>query len=120
MMDIEKYLRDNKPEMPEEGQFLIETNARLSNIEGLKNCVDADRQRGRQALVIALLSGLILGCLVTLLITRYPIPPIEARPAAFDKFIAMLHEWEEVFIALIAGCSIVLGVMVLVRKKEAF
>ena len=46
MMDIEQYLRDNKPEMPEEGQFLVETNARLRNVEGVKKCVDEDLRRG--------------------------------------------------------------------------
>ena len=33
MTDIEQYLRNNKPEMPEEGHFLIETNVG----EGLKS-----------------------------------------------------------------------------------
>ena len=64
-MDIEQYLRDNKPEMPEEGQFLVETNARLCNVEGVKKCVDEDRHRGRMALIIALAVGLGLGCLTT-------------------------------------------------------
>lgn len=119
-MDMEKFLRDNQPELPEEGEFLIETNARLSNMEGLKNFVDADRQRGRMAILIALSSGLILGFLATLLVMLYPFPAIEVCPAVFDKMIVMLHERKEVFIALFAGCSVALGVMFMIRKKEVF
>lgn len=119
MRDIEQYLRENKPEMPEEGQFLIETNARLSNVEGIKRCVDEDRHRGRKALVIALAAGFVLGCLMTLLVMFYPAPSIEANPVFFDKLMAGLQEWKEVFIALIAVCAIALGVVFMGRKKEA-
>ncbi|MBO4264013.1 MAG: hypothetical protein J5871_04975 [Bacteroidales bacterium] len=119
MMDIEQYLRENKPEMPEEGQFLIETNARLRNVEGVKQCVDEDRHRGRTALIIALATGLVLGCLVTLLAVCYPVPSMGAGSAAFDTLIAGLQAWKEVFIALIAACAIALGVVLMTRRQEA-
>ena len=102
MMDIEQYLRDNKPGMPEEGQFLVETNARLCNVEGVKKCVDED-----------------LGCLVTLLVVFYPLPTINVNSSALAKAMAGLKEWEELLIALIAGCAIALGVVFMSRKKEA-
>ena len=119
MMDIEQYLRDNKPEMPEEGQFLVETNARLCNVEGVKKCVDEDRHRGRVALIIALGTGLVLGCLATLLVVFYPLPSIEVNQSAFAKVVAGLQAWKEFLIALIAGCAITLGVVFLNTKKEA-
>ena len=119
MTDIEQYLRENNPEMPEEEQFLIETNARLNNVEGIKRCVDEDRHRGRTALVIALVVGLVLGCLVTLLVMFYPAPSIGASSVAWGKLISGLQEWKEVFIALIAACAIALGVVFMSRKKEA-
>ena len=40
MKDIEQYLRENRPETPVEGQFLIETNARLSKVEGIRRSVE--------------------------------------------------------------------------------
>ena len=120
MMDIEQYLRDNKPEMPEEGQFLVETNARLSNVEGVKKCVDDNRHRGRMALIIALAFGLGLGCLMTLLVMFFPLPSIEVDQSAIAKISAGLMEWKEFLIALFAGCAITLGVVFLTRKKEAF
>ena len=118
-MDIEQYLRDNKPEMPEEGQFLVETNARLCNVEGVKKCVDEDRHRGRMALIIALGAGLVLGCLVTLLVLFYPLPSIEVYSSAIAKVVAGLQEWKVFLIAIIAGCAIALGVVFMSRKKEA-
>ena len=47
MKDLEQFLRDNAPETPEEGQFLLETNARLDAVEGIKKTVDGERRRGR-------------------------------------------------------------------------
>ena len=120
MMDIEHYLRDNKPEMPEEGQFLVETNARLCNVEGVKKCVDEDRHQGRMALVIALAVGLALGCLMTLVVMIYPLPSIEVDQSAIARIMAGLKEWEEFLIALVAVCAIALGLVFLTRKKEAF
>ena len=51
MKDLEQFLRDNAPETPEEGQFLLETNARLNAVEGIKKTVDGERHRGRVALI---------------------------------------------------------------------
>lgn len=119
MMDIEQYLRDNKPEMPEEGQFLVETNARLCNVEGVKKCVDEDRHRGRMALIIALAVGLGLGCLATLLVVFCPLQSIEVGQSAIAMIMAGLKEWKEFMIALVAVCAIALGVVFMARKKEA-
>lgn len=119
-MDIEQYLRDNKPEMPEEGQFLVETNARLCNVEGVKKCVDEDRHRGRIALIIALAVGLGLGCLATLLLVFCPLPSIEVGQSVIAKFMVGLKEWQEFLITFVAVCAIALGVVFMTRKKEAF
>ena len=118
MMDIEQYLRDNKPEMPEEGQFLVETNARLCNVEGVKKCVDEDRHRGRKALIIALVTGIVLGCLTSMLVALYPLPSIEINHSVIAKAVATLQEWKEFLIALIAGCSIALGVILITRESS--
>ena len=119
-MDIEQYLRDNKPEMPEEGQFLVETNARLCNVEGVKKCVDEDLRRSRMALIITLAVGLALGCLISLWVVFYPMPSIEVGQSAIARIMAGLKEWKDFLIVLVAGCAITLGVVFLTRKKEAF
>ena len=120
MMDIEQYLRDNKPEMPEEGQFLVETNARLRNVEGGKKCVNEDLRRRRMALIITLAVGLALGCLISLWVVFYPMPSIEVGQSAIARIMAGLKEWKDFLIALVAGCAIALGVVFMTRKNEAF
>ena len=120
MIDIEQYLRDNKPQMPEEGQFLVETNARLCNVEGVKKCVDEDWSRGRMALIIALAVGLCLGCLATLVVLYCPLPSIEVGHTVIARIMAGLKELKEYLIVLVAGCAIALGVVFINREKEAF
>ena len=101
MKDIEQYLRDNAPETPAEGQFLIETNARLNAVEGIKKTVDGERRRGRIALIVALAAGLMLGCLITLLVL------LEA-----------LQDRKEFLYGAIALLAVTLGVVSLTRKRE--
>lgn len=119
MMDIEQYLRENKPELPDEGQFLIETNARLNNVEGIRRCVQTEHHRGRAALTFALIGGFIFGCLATAFITLFPAPRIGFDSSTFYKIVAVLQEWRDYFIALIAVCAIALGVVFISRRKEA-
>ncbi|MCR5713644.1 MAG: hypothetical protein K6F98_01760 [Bacteroidales bacterium] len=116
MMDIEQYLRENKPEMPEEGQFLVETNARLSNVEGVKKCVDEDRHRGRTALIIALAAGLVVGCLVTLYGMRHPVPS-GMEMSLISKAAEILQEWKSFLMASIAIGALSLGIVFMTRRK---
>ena len=120
MKDIDKYLRDNAPELPDEGQFLIETNARLNAVEGIKQTVDGERRRGRIALIIALAAGLVLGCLLTLLVLFYPMPSLQMDSALMTKLVDSLQSWKEVLYFIIAACAIALGLVLMTRKKEAF
>lgn len=119
MTDIGQYLRNNKPEMPEEGQFLIETNARLSHVEGIKNSVEAGRHRSQIALIIAWASGLVLGSLAMLLVLFCPLPDIEATAGALSGFVASLPEYKELLVAVIAICTGALGVIIVTRERGA-
>ena len=117
MKDIEQYLRENAPETPEEGQFMIETNARLNAVEGIKKSVDGEHRRGRVALILALAAGLVLGCLVTLLVLFYPVQPM-VDTTVFTKVIDALQDKKEILFGLIAACAIALGIVSVTRKKE--
>lgn len=116
MKDIEQYLRDNAPETPAEGQFIIETNARLNAVEGIKKTVDGERRSGRIALIVALAAGLMLGCVITLLVLFLPVQPA-ADGSAFTKALEALQDKREFLLGGIALLAVALGVVSL-RKKE--
>ena len=115
--DIEQYLRDNAPGIPDEGQFLIETNARLRNVEGIKQTVDTERRRGRSILIITLVAGLVLGCLATLLVLFYPARSA-ADSSAFIQALEALRAGRELLFGGIALLSIALGVVSLGKKRQ--
>ena len=119
MNDIEHYLRENKPETPAEGQFLIETSARLNAVEGIRQEVVRSRRRGRIALVIALAAGLVLGCLATAVVLLYPVEPLRAEQTFLTGFVATLQGAKEYLFGLIAACALALGLLAVTRKKEA-
>ena len=116
-MDIEQYLRDNKPEIPEEGQFLIETNARLSKVEGIKKCVDEDRHRRRGALIVALAAGLVLGTLLTLYGMRHPMASTGMEMSFVSKVAEALQGWKPLPMLFIAFSSLSLGLVFLTRRR---
>ena len=117
MKDIEQFLRENAPDTPAEGQFMIETNARLNAVEGIKKEVDGSRHRGRIALIIALAAGLVLGCLITLLVLFYPAQPA-ADNTAFTDAIEALQDKKGLLFVGIALLAIALGVVSLRKKQE--
>lgn len=116
MKDIEQYLRDNAPETPSEGQFLIETNARLNAVEGIKKTVDSERRNGRIALIAALAAGLVLGCLLTLLVIFHPAQPA-TDSSAFTRALESLQDKREFLFGGIALLAVALAIVSL-RKKE--
>ena len=119
MKDIEQYLRENAPQTPEEDQFLIETNARLDAVEGIKKTVDGERRRWRITLIVTLATGLALGCLVTLLALFYPIQPSQASASAWTKALEAIQGQKEILMGFVAVCAVALGILSLTKKREA-
>ena len=117
MKDIEQYLRENAPETPDEGQFLLETNARLSAVEGIKNTVDSENRRWRVVLIATLAIGLALGCIVTALVLLYP---VNAGDSFLLRTARALQEWKDALLGFVAVCAISLGLLSLRRKRQAF
>lgn len=117
MKDIEQYLRENVPETPAEGQFIIETNARLNAVEGIKKTVDGERRNGRIALIVALAAGLVLGCVITLLVLFMPAQPA-ADSSAFTRALEALQDKQYFLFGGIALLAVALGIVSL-RKKES-
>ena len=73
MKEIEEFLRENKPQVKDDPTFLLETQRRMDQVEGIKAEVDRQRSHGRVALIVALVAGLAVGVLATALAFLYPI-----------------------------------------------
>lgn len=117
MIDIEQILRENRPELPEEGQFLIETNARLAKVEGIKRSIDKERRHSRAALLAALAAGVVIGCAVTLFMIFCPLPSVKMDPSYFEKILALLYKWKYQIAAFTAVCTIIPGILLMTRRR---
>ena len=73
--DIESLLRENKPQVKDNPTFLLEVQQKMRAVDGIKSEVDRQRRYGHQAIVIALVAGLVLGSIVAMLAYLYPINP---------------------------------------------
>ena len=125
MNDFEQYLRDNRPDIPAEDQFLIETNARLNAVEGIKQTVDEERRHGRVAVVVALAIGLVVGMLIATLVLCWPtistIPGLSGLDkSTLTRALEFLQPWKFFLLLPVAGCAIALGLLLPGRKKASF
>ena len=60
MKEIEDFLRENRPITKDDPTFILETQRRMEQVEGIKGEVDRQRRHGRVALILALAAGLAL------------------------------------------------------------
>ena len=118
MKDIEQFLRDNSPETPDEGQFMIELNARLNQVEGIKKTVDGENRRWRVAILIALVAGLVLGCAVTALVLLFPVESLQWDESFLTKTVQTLQSYRSILFGFVAVCAISLGVFFLSGRRQ--
>jgi len=117
MKDLEQYLRDNKPGKPGSENFMIELNAKMEAVEGIKKTVAEERKHSRTALVYALIAGIVLGCLLTLFVMLVPSPAETLGSETISNIVAFLREWQILLALPIAGCAITLGLLGLKRRE---
>ena len=111
MKEIEEYLRANVPEIPDEGEFMIETNARLGAVEGIKAEVDAGHRRFRLAMIIALSAGILAGCALTLLVLFSPIGLPEAADGFLSGTLRFVREAGAYIYIFMGACALSLGLL---------
>lgn len=70
--NLDQFLRENKPSVPDDPTFLLETRRRLSAVEGVKHEVDRQRRSGRLVLLLTFLTGLAVGALAMAFFYLYP------------------------------------------------
>lgn len=116
--DIESLLRENKPHVKDNPTFLLEVQHKMHAVDGIKSEVDRQRRYGHQALVIALVAGLVLGCIITALAYLFPIDPESLGESLIADIKMILDPWKHYVLIFMAICAITLGVIFSVRKEN--
>jgi hypothetical protein len=116
--DIESLLRENKPHVKDNPTFLLEVQHKMRAVDGIKSEVDRQRRYGRQALVIALVAGLVLGCIITVLAYLFPIDPESLGESLIADIKMILDPWKHYVLIFMAICAITLGIIFSVRKEN--
>ena len=114
--DIESLLRENKPQVKENPTFLLEVQQKMHAVDGIKSEVDRQRRYGHQALVIALVAGLILGGIVATLAYLYPINPELLGESLIADIKMALDPGKHYVLIFMAICAITLGVIFSSKK----
>lgn len=116
--DIESLLRENKPHVKDNPTFLLEVQHKMRAVDGIKSEVERQRRYGHQALVIALVAGLVLGCIITALAYLFPIDPESLGESLIADIKMILDPWKHYVLIFMAICAITLGVIFSVRKEN--
>ena len=117
--DIESILRDSRPQVQDNPAFLLEVQHKMRAVEGIKNEVDRQRRYGRTALILALVSGLILGAAAMSLAYLFPIDTAVISDGILSDIRVFLESYRQYLLLPIAGCAISLGV-IFGRQKNLF
>lgn len=117
--DIESILRDSRPQVQDNPAFLLEVQQKMRAVEGIKNEVDRQRRYGRAALILALVSGLILGAVAMSLTYLFPIDTAVISDGILSDIRVFLESYRQYLLLPIAGCAISLGV-IFGRQKNLF
>lgn len=118
--NIEEFLRSNKPQLKDDPTFLLETNRRLKQVEGIKAEVDRQRTHGRMALIVALLLGIVIGATAVIIGYICPVDLNKLNQGALAGIIVFLTTWKEYFLILAAALSVSLSYILSRTRKAAF
>lgn len=116
--DIESLIRENKPHVKDNPTFLLEVQHKMRAVDGIKSEVDRQRRYGHQALIIALVAGLVLGCIITALAYLFPIDPESLGESLIADIKMILDPWKHYVLIFMAICAITLGIFFSVRKEN--
>lgn len=117
--DIESILRDSRPQVEDNPTFLLEVQQKMRAVEGIKNEVDRQRRHGRTALILALVSGLILGAVAMSLAYLYPIDITTISDGILSDIRIFLESYRQYLLLPIAICAISLGIVFGTRQQNS-
>ena len=117
MKDIEDFLRENKPQVKEDPTFILQAQRRMEQVEGIKAEVDRQSHRGRIALIVALVTGLVIGVAAATLAFLFPIRPATVGDGLWQSARHFLQDYRQYLVYPVALFTISL-ILVLSRSKS--
>ena len=116
--NIEEFLRDNKPVVKDDPTFLLETQRRMKQVEGIKAEVDRQRVHGSMVFIVTLVIGIVIGAMATFIGYICPFNPENIGESAFAGIILFITTWKQYFFILLAALSVSLALL-LSRTRHA-
>lgn len=116
--NIEEFLREHKPQVKDDPTFLLETQRRMKQVEGIKAEVDRQRVHGSMALIVTLVIGIVIGAMATFIGYICPFNPENIGDSAFAGIILFITTWKQYFFILLAALSVSLALL-LSRTRHA-
>ena len=111
MKEIEDFLKENKPAVKQDPTFILETQKRMDQVEGIKAEVDRQRSHARLALVLALAAGLAVGVLATAIAFLYPADTVCAEDGLWQSVRAFLTTYKQYLLLPVAALAVTLGLL---------
>ena len=102
MKEIEDFLRENRPITKDDPTFILETQRRMEQVEGIKEEVDRQRRHGRVALILALAAGLALGVFATVIAFLYPLDVESASEGIVQSVRLFLQSYRQYLLMPVA------------------
>lgn len=118
MKEIEEFLKETKPQVKDNPTFILETQRRMEQVEGIKAEVDRQRRHGRLALIVALAAGLALGVLATAVAFLYPVDPETVGEGVLRSIRLFLQDYRQYLVLPVAALAIILSMVLM--KGRAF
>ena len=107
--NIEEFLRSNKPQIKDDPTFLLETQRRMKQVEGIKAEVDRQRSHSRVLLIFTLAIGIVIGAIAVFIGYICPVNTENLGESVFAGVILFLVTWKQYFFILAAALSVSLA-----------
>ena len=118
--NIEEFLRGHKPQVKDDPTFLLETQRRMKQVEGIKAEVDRQRSHGRITLIVTLIIGIVIGVIATFICYICPFNLDDMKEGAMASVILFLTTWKQYFLILAAALSVSLAFLLSRTRKASF
>ena len=103
-INIDEFLRNNKPVVKDDPAFLLKVRQRMDAVEGIKDEVDRQRRHGRSTILIALFIGVATGIIATLFFIAFPLVNVKSLQAGI---LASLSLWKP-YLAIVVAIAVML------------